>query len=158
MKINSIDLVCFFFGLVLRHINHCRLFNAKSILIYKTVLFQANQFSISTQFWSIWHIDETLSGATTPGQSGPWSDGNRGVLCISQSSSITGALSSDSLFSYYQNSRWWSLTSLQRFGRCILQPQMTEPMNSLFKLLYKPYRENMIIILSFPKFLWHKGV
>ena len=62
------------FGLVLWHINHCRLFNAKSIFIHinssisnnlveykysflfphcemsKTVLFQAIQFSISTLF------------------------------------------------------------------------------------------------------------
>ena len=32
----------------------------------------------------------TLSGATTPGQSEPGSDGNEEVLCIPQSSSITG--------------------------------------------------------------------
>ena len=48
----------------------------------KTVLFQAIQFSISTQFSSIQPIERTLSGATTPGQSGPWSDGNEGVLYI----------------------------------------------------------------------------
>ena len=29
--------------------------------------------------------DSTLSGATTPGQSGPGSDGNEGELCIPQS-------------------------------------------------------------------------
>ena len=46
------------------------------------VLFQAIQFSISTQFSSIWLIDRTLSGATTPGQSGPGSDDNEGVLHI----------------------------------------------------------------------------
>ena len=39
---------------------------------------------------SIWPIDRTLSGATTPGQSGPESDGNEGVLRIPQSSSIIG--------------------------------------------------------------------
>ena len=48
----------------------------------KTVLFQAIQFSISTQFSSIWPIDMTLSGAPTLGQSGPGSDGNERVLCI----------------------------------------------------------------------------
>ena len=48
----------------------------------KTVLFQAFQFSICTQFSSISHIDSTLSGATTVGQSGPRSDGNEGVLHI----------------------------------------------------------------------------
>ena len=42
------------------------------------------------QFSSIWPIDRTLSGATTLGQSGPGSDGNKAVLRIPQSSSITG--------------------------------------------------------------------
>ena len=45
----------------------------------KTVLIQAIQFSISTQFSSIWPIDQTLSGATTPGQSESGSDGNEEV-------------------------------------------------------------------------------
>ena len=44
-----------------------------------TVLFQTIQFSISTQFCSIWPIDRIISGATTPGQNGPGSDGNEGV-------------------------------------------------------------------------------
>ena len=42
----------------------------------------------------------TLSGATTPGQSGPGSDGNKGILCIPQSSSITGTSALDCLVSY----------------------------------------------------------
>ena len=67
----------------------------------KIVLFQTIQFSISTQFSSIWPIDRTLPGATTPGQSGPGSDGNQGVLCIPQSSSITGTSPSDCLVSYH---------------------------------------------------------
>ena len=59
-------------GLDLWHINnHCRLFKAKSIYIQKTVLFQAIQFSISTQFSFIWPIDRTQQSTTTPGQSGP---------------------------------------------------------------------------------------
>ena len=36
-------------------------------------------------------IDRTLPCATTPGQTGPGSDGNEGSLCIPQSSSITEA-------------------------------------------------------------------
>ena len=56
----------------------------------KTVPFQTIQFSISMQFSFIWPIDGTLSGATTLDQSGTGSDGNEGVLCIPQSSSITG--------------------------------------------------------------------
>ena len=44
------------------------------------VLFQSIQ--ISSQFSSIWPIDRTLSGVANLGQSGPWSDGNEGVLRI----------------------------------------------------------------------------
>ena len=52
------------------------------------------------QFSSIWPIDRTLSGATTPRQGGPESDGNEEVLRISKSSSITEASPSDCLVSY----------------------------------------------------------
>ena len=38
------------FSLVLWHINHCKLFNAKFILYIRTVLFTTIQFSINTQF------------------------------------------------------------------------------------------------------------
>ena len=66
----------------------------------KTVLFHTIQFSISTQFGSIWPIDRTLSDITTLGQCGPGNDGNEGVLHIPQRSSITGTSSSDCLVSY----------------------------------------------------------
>ena len=66
----------------------------------KTVLFLTLQFSISTQFSFIWPIDRTLSGATTAAQSKPGVNGNEGVLCIPESSSITGATPSDSLVFY----------------------------------------------------------
>ena len=49
---------------------------------------------------SIWPIDMTLSGATTPGQSRSRSDGNKGVLFIPQSSSITETSPSDCLVPY----------------------------------------------------------
>ena len=49
---------------------------------------------------SIWPIDRTLSDATTPKQSGPASDGNKGVFRIPQSSSITKASPLDCLVSY----------------------------------------------------------
>ena len=49
---------------------------------------------------SIWPIDKTLSGPTTPGQGGAGSNNNERVLCFSQSSSITGASPSDYLMSY----------------------------------------------------------
>ena len=48
---------------------------------------------------SIWLIDRILSGAITLGQSGLGSDGNKGVLCIPQSSSITEVSPSDGLVS-----------------------------------------------------------
>ena len=66
----------------------------------KTVLFRVIQFSISTHFSSIWPVDRTLSGATTPSQSGAGSDGNEGVLRIPQSSSISGTSPSICLVSY----------------------------------------------------------
>ena len=44
--------------------------------------------------------DRAVSGSTTPGQCGPGSDGNEGVLCIPQSPSITGTSPSDCLVSY----------------------------------------------------------
>ena len=66
----------------------------------KTVLFQTIQFSISMQFSLIWPIDTTLSVATTLSQSGFQSNGNEGVLHIPQSSSITGASSSDCFVLY----------------------------------------------------------
>ena len=70
----------------------------------KKVIFKTIQFSISTQFSSIWPIHRTLSGATTQGLSGPGSDGNEGVHCIPQTSSITGTSSSDCLVSYREHS------------------------------------------------------
>ena len=66
----------------------------------KTLLFQTIQFSISKKFISVWPIDRTLSCAITPKQSGLGSDGNKGVLCIPQSSSITGTSPLDCLVSY----------------------------------------------------------
>ena len=52
------------------------------------------------QFSSIWPIDRALSGTTTLGQSEPESSGNKGMLHIPQSSSITGTSPSDCLVSY----------------------------------------------------------
>ena len=53
---------------------------------------------------SIWLIDRTLSGATTPGQSGTWSNSNEEVLCVPQSSSITEVSRSVCLVSYLGHS------------------------------------------------------
>ena len=99
----------------------------------KTVLFCTIQCSINTQFKCKNQYSErstvlfylTLSGATTPGQNGPGSDGNEGVLCIPQSSNIAGTSPSDSLVSYPGHSLVGGLTPLQRSSWCILQPQPT---------------------------------
>ena len=87
----------------------------------KMVLFQIIQFSISTQFSSIWIIDRTLSGASSSGQSGAGSDGNEGVLHILQNSSITGTSPSDCLVSYPGHLFSYPSAEMQ----CILQPQLT---------------------------------
>ena len=54
--------------------------------MWKTVLFQAIQSCISTQISSILPIASALPGATTPGQSEPGGDGNKGVFHIPQTS------------------------------------------------------------------------
>ena len=69
-------------------------------------------------------MERTLSSSTSPSQSDGGSDGNEGVLRISQSSSITGASPSNCLMSY-QDTHERSLIPLQRCSQCILQPQLT---------------------------------
>ena len=68
----------------------------------QTALFQTIQFSMPfvwTQFKSQFYLSHEcpFSSSSTPSQSGPGSDGNEEVLRIPQSSSITGASSSDCL-------------------------------------------------------------
>ena len=75
---------------------------------------------------SIWPIDKTLSGVTTPGESGPGSYGNEGVLHIPENSK-TGTSLSDGLISYPENSLVVRvLALLQRYSRCILQPHPSQ--------------------------------
>ena len=84
----------------------------------KTILFQAIQFSISTQFSSILPIDRNLTGATTPGQSGPGSKGNEGILRIPQCSSITRTSPADCLLWCPEHSlgRWVLLFCIEAVG------------------------------------------
>ena len=56
------------------------------------------------QFSSIWSTDRNLTGATTPGQSEPDSNGNEGMLRIPQNSNIIGTSPSDCLVSYLGHS------------------------------------------------------
>ena len=62
---------------------------------------------------SIWPIDRTLSGNTIPGQSRPENNGNEGVHCIRQNSSITETSPSDCLVSYPGHSLRESYSSAQ---------------------------------------------
>ena len=57
-------------------------------------------------------MNRALSGATTPGQSGPGSNGNEGVLRIPQSPSITETSPSGFLGSYPGHSWGGDLTPL----------------------------------------------
>ena len=81
------------------------------------------QFSVITQFSSIWPID--LSGDSTLARSKSGSDGNGGICCITQSSSITEASPSDCLVPYPEHSCGGDLNPLQRCSQCILQLQPT---------------------------------
>ena len=80
----------------------------------KTVLFK--KFSLA---YACSLNVKNSSISNTPGQSGPGNNGNQGVLCIPQSSSITGASSSD-CFGSYQDIHWGSLNSLQRISETIM--------------------------------------
>ena len=62
---------------------------------------------------------------TTPGQSGPGSNGNEAVLRIPQSPRITGTSPSDCFVSYPGRLLAGGLTPLQTCSQCILQPQPT---------------------------------
>ena len=101
-------------------------FSISIVFVYKqlnvkTVLFQTVQFSMSTQFSSIWTIDWALSRATSPGLSGDRSDGYKGVLHIPPSPSITGTSLSDCLVSYPEHLLvGGGVTPLHRSSQCIL--------------------------------------
>ena len=75
---------------------------------------------------SIWPIDRTLSGATNLGQNGSESDGNKEVLHIPQSSSITGTLPSDCLVSYSRHSLGQSYPSAETQSKRILNYKLLE--------------------------------
>ena len=111
-------------------------------LYVKTVLFQTIQFSISTQFSSIWPIEKTLSGGTTPGQSGPQIDGTEEVHCIPQSSGITGTSPSDCLVSYTGCSLE-DLTLQLRSSWCPLQPHLTGELT----LVLEPLRKRILFLI-----------
>ena len=49
----------------------------KHTVKFKNNQYETIQFSVITQFSYIWPIDGTLSGASTPGQSGTGSDGKK---------------------------------------------------------------------------------
>ena len=120
-------------------------FSVSTISMSNTDLFQEIQFSISTQFSSTWPIDRMLSGATTPRQSGPGSGGNERVLCIPQSSRITGTSPSDCLVLYLGH--LWGpyccgavglFNSLSRLGHRIFVGGVLTLYRSAVGLFYSP--------------------
>ena len=74
---------------------------------------------------SISPIDRMLSGATSPSQSGPGTNGNEGILHIPKSSKAK-ASPSDAFLSFPGHLLGVGFfTPLQRCSRCILQSQPT---------------------------------
>ena len=65
-----------------------------------------------------------LSIGTTPGQSGPGSNGNEGVLCIFLTPVLLEPLH-QIVSCHKQDIHLVSLTSLQRCSWCLLQPQLS---------------------------------
>ena len=87
----------------------------------KTILFQTIQFSISTQFSSICPIDRTQLGITTPGQSRQGSDSKVRVLRFPQSTSITGASTSNCLASHLYCDAVGIFYCYRRLGHCLVE-------------------------------------
>ena len=84
-------------------------------ILFKSFVF--TQFKFQTVLWP---IEKTLSGATTPGQSGPGRNYHVDVLHISQCSR-TGTSPSDGIVSHAGHSLGRILTPKQRCSRCNLQ-------------------------------------
>ena len=108
------------------HINNCGLLMPNPFLYIETVLFQTIQFSISTRLSSIWPKDWALSGTTTPGHSGPGSDGNEGSAPNSTKLKNYWNLIIRLLSVISRKLIWRVLTSQKRSNWCILQAQHTE--------------------------------
>ena len=79
---------------------HFRSFACKLFILHRNTCLNICWHPVQMSSTSILPIDRTLSSAITPGLSGAESDGNERVLCIPQSSSITGASPSDCFVSY----------------------------------------------------------
>ena len=77
--------------------------------------FNFKQFNLACHLFAlslnVKQFYRTLTGATTPGQSGPRGNGNEGTLNIPQNSSITRASPSDCLVSYPGHALWESYLS-----------------------------------------------
>ena len=80
-------------------------------------------------------MDRALSGATIPGQSGPGSNGNEGVLSITQSPCTTGTSPSDILVSYPGHSLGESCLTAE--VQSVYSGQYTELLSKLFNFSWK---------------------
>ena len=93
--------------MICEHILYITFLNKSELFLFIVKWFQVLQYNsynltsliCSLTDSSIWPIDMTLSGTTTPGQSGPESNGNEGVLHFLQISK-DGSSPSDCLMSY----------------------------------------------------------
>ena len=75
---------------------------------------------------SNWPINWTLSGATTPGQSGPDSDGIKGYSPFPKALALL-KFRHQIVWCHIQGIRWGNLTPQQRGSQCIQQPKPTWP-------------------------------
>ena len=98
-----------------------------------------------------------LSCATMPGQSGPGSNSNEGVLHISQSSSITGASSSDCLVSYSGHSLWGGSCSFCRGAVGVFyNPSQLDKINLHYTCYLKSWEWNHLC--DFHCLKWNKTI
>ncbi len=81
-------------------------------------------------------LDRVLSGAIIPGQSGPRSDGNEGVLHMGPKASALLEPHHQIVLCHIRTLVRGGLTPLQRCSRCILQPQLTGQYIYLYIYIY----------------------
>ena len=86
----------------------------------------------------------SLSGATTPGQNEPGSDGNEGVLCIPQSSSTARTSLLDCLVSYPGHTLMGSYPSAE-----VQSVYSTVPTEWAITSLFMIQRRRLLITLSY---------
>ena len=100
----------------------CKISNKKELKL-KSVLFQAIQISVSTQFCATWPRYKTLPGATTSGQTGTGIKSIKGYFLFPKALTLLEC-HHQIVYCHIQDTRWGGgLNPLHKCSRCIQQHQ-----------------------------------